>query len=187
METVHAPVPEHAPLQPANVCPVLGVAVKVTLVPLVYVSEQSLPQAIPVPVIVPLPETPVVRVYVVGVGVELPPPPPPPPPPLVVVAPKVAVTLRFRDIVTVQGAVPLQAPLHALRRYPGAGRAVRVILLLLGTVMTHGDSEQVCPCEVVMVPRPRRVSVRVRVEVVESVVGDESSVVLNVVVLVVLT
>ena len=34
METVHAPVPEHAPLQPANVCPVLGVAVRVTLVPL---------------------------------------------------------------------------------------------------------------------------------------------------------
>ena len=121
------------------------------------------------------------------VGVALPPPPPPPPPPLVVVALKVAVTLRFRDIVTVHGAVPLQAPLHALRRYPGAGRAVRVIVLLLGTVMTHGESEQVCPCEVVTVPLPRSVRVRVRVEVVESVVGNESSVVLNVVALVVLT
>jgi hypothetical protein len=40
-------VPEHAPDQPENVYPVAGVAVRVTDVPEVYVSEQSLPHVIP--------------------------------------------------------------------------------------------------------------------------------------------
>jgi hypothetical protein len=35
--------------------PLLGVAVRVTLLPLTRTSEQSLPQSIPVPVTVPLP------------------------------------------------------------------------------------------------------------------------------------
>ena len=51
--------------------------------------------------------------------------------------------------------------------------------------MTQGEIEQVCPFEVETVPLPRKVSVSVRVEVVESVVGDERFVVLKV--LVVLT
>ncbi len=55
-------VPEHAPLHPAKVFPVLGVAVRVVCVFAVYVSVQSLPQVMPVPEIVPFPETEVLRV-----------------------------------------------------------------------------------------------------------------------------
>jgi hypothetical protein len=43
------------PDQPANTEPVLGVAVRVTLVPSDTVEEQLLPQSIPSPVTVPLP------------------------------------------------------------------------------------------------------------------------------------
>jgi hypothetical protein len=68
METVQDVVPVHAPLQPENVYPVWGVAVRVTEVPDVYVSEQSVPQEMPVPEMVPPPVTPVVRVYVAGGG-----------------------------------------------------------------------------------------------------------------------
>jgi len=55
-------VPEHAPLHPAKVLPELGVAVRVVCVFAVYVSEQSLPQVIPVPEMVPFPETEVLSV-----------------------------------------------------------------------------------------------------------------------------
>src|SRR4051794_33724424 len=48
-------VPVQAPLQPAKVEPAVGLAVRVTLVPSVYVSEQSAPHEMPVPVTVPLP------------------------------------------------------------------------------------------------------------------------------------
>lgn len=46
-------VPAHEPPQPEKVYPEFGVAVRVTLVPLVYDSLQSVPQEIPVPVTVP--------------------------------------------------------------------------------------------------------------------------------------
>jgi hypothetical protein len=60
MVTLHAPVPLHAPLQPANVEPESGVAVKLTTVPLAKFAEHVVPQEIPagelatVPVPVPL-------------------------------------------------------------------------------------------------------------------------------------
>src|ERR1044072_6090322 len=45
---MHVPVPEHEPPdQPENVEPVAGVAVSVTIVPLVKFSEQSMPQVMP--------------------------------------------------------------------------------------------------------------------------------------------
>ena len=47
MVKVHVPVPEHAPLHPANVDPRSAPAVRVTLVPDKYCSEQSEPQEIP--------------------------------------------------------------------------------------------------------------------------------------------
>ncbi|HDN27603.1 MAG TPA: hypothetical protein ENG03_11010 [Thioploca sp.] len=58
IDTRQVPVPLQAPLQPANVLPDAGLAVRVTLLPSVKDSEQSLPQLIPVGelVIVPLPE-----------------------------------------------------------------------------------------------------------------------------------
>ena len=43
------------PNQPAKVEPASGVAVRVTIVPALYVFKQMLPQLMPVPVIVPVP------------------------------------------------------------------------------------------------------------------------------------
>lgn len=57
-------VPEHAPDQPVKVEPCTGVAVKVTDVPELYASAQSVPQEIPVPVIVPLPDPDLITVVV---------------------------------------------------------------------------------------------------------------------------
>jgi len=49
MVTVHVPVPVHPPaLQPVNVEPAAGVAVRVTAVPLARVAEHVVPHAIPV-------------------------------------------------------------------------------------------------------------------------------------------
>ena len=66
---VHVPVPLHAPLQPTNVEPVIGVAVSVTIVPLMKDSEQSVPQSMPAgdDVTVPfmLPPSVIVSGYVV--------------------------------------------------------------------------------------------------------------------------
>ena len=53
--TTQLPVPEQAPDQPSNDQPEAGLAVKVTEVPEAYVSEQSVPQLMPVPVTVPKP------------------------------------------------------------------------------------------------------------------------------------
>src|SRR3712207_7170442 len=58
--TVHAPVPEQAPLQPENSDPSAGDAVSVTAVPASYVSLHWAPQSIPAGalVTVPLPAPP---------------------------------------------------------------------------------------------------------------------------------
>lgn len=69
MVTVQLPVPLQAPPHPLKVLPVLGVAVRVTEVPLVYVSVQSVPHEMPVPEMVPFPVRETVSVYVVGVVV----------------------------------------------------------------------------------------------------------------------
>jgi hypothetical protein len=47
IETTHFPVPEHAPLHPANVDVLSGVAVSVTVVPRANVVEHFSPQSIP--------------------------------------------------------------------------------------------------------------------------------------------
>ena len=58
MLIVQVSVPEHAPLQPAKVWPVAGVATSATPAPDVYDALQILPQLIPpVPVTLPLPLT----------------------------------------------------------------------------------------------------------------------------------
>jgi hypothetical protein len=62
--TLQTPVPPHAPVQPVNVEPVAGVAVRVTGVPLATGSEQSVPQPIPGPVTVPVPVPPFTTVSV---------------------------------------------------------------------------------------------------------------------------
>ncbi len=59
---VQFPVPEQAPDQPVKDQPETGLAVKVTEVPEGYVSVQSAPQLMPVPVTVPEPFLETVRV-----------------------------------------------------------------------------------------------------------------------------
>src|SRR4051812_17104508 len=54
-ETVHAPVPEHAPPHAANVDPDAAAAVKFTSVPEVNVAEQVAPQLIAAGVLVTVP------------------------------------------------------------------------------------------------------------------------------------
>ncbi len=53
--TVHVLVPEHAPVQPEKVELLAGVAVKVTLVPVLTAAEHVAPQAIEPPETVPNP------------------------------------------------------------------------------------------------------------------------------------
>ena len=52
---VTAPVVQPVPLQPAKVEPAAGVAVKLTIVPLLYDAEQLLPQLMPVGLLVTVP------------------------------------------------------------------------------------------------------------------------------------
>jgi hypothetical protein len=54
--TTHAPVPEHAPLQPAKAEPAAGVAVSVTVPPLAKVPTQVAPQLMPAGLEVTLPD-----------------------------------------------------------------------------------------------------------------------------------
>ena len=64
MVTLQVPVPVQAPLQPVKVEPVVAAAVRVTLVPLVKLVLQVLPQVIPLgdEVTVPDPVPALVRV-----------------------------------------------------------------------------------------------------------------------------
>ena len=59
MPMVQLPVPEHAPLQPANADPVTAVAVRVTVVPaakeLVHVAPQEMPAGVEFTMPVPFP------------------------------------------------------------------------------------------------------------------------------------
>ena len=113
IETVQAPVPEQAPLQPAKLAPLPAAAVSVTEVPLAKLALQVLPQLMPpvfdVTVPVPLPAFDTVSAKVV---LEL---------------LNDAVTERAADIDTVQDvAVPLHAPLQPPNVEPLAAAAVRV-------------------------------------------------------------
>src|ERR1700751_3041258 len=53
--TLQAPVPVHAPDQPANVEPALGAAVSVTMAPLVKLALHVVPQSIPAGLLVTVP------------------------------------------------------------------------------------------------------------------------------------
>src|SRR5690349_12978248 len=55
IDTTHASVPLHAPLQPAKVEPSAGDGVSVTLVPVRYDSLQSTPQVMPAGALVTVP------------------------------------------------------------------------------------------------------------------------------------
>jgi len=117
MLTVHlGAVPLHAPPQPENVAPLVGVAVSVIVVPELNVALHALPplpQLIEAPVTRPGPETDTFNGNVLE-----------PEPPL-----NVAITVFDASKVTVQVvAVPVQAPLQPVNVAPAPGVAVSVAL-----------------------------------------------------------
>jgi hypothetical protein len=115
--TLQAPLPLHAPLHAVKVEPLEGVAVSVTAVPCAKVVLHTVPQLMPagelVTVPLPVPASATDSVCWVGVGggggggggvvPEL----------------KFATTLSAEVTVSRQFAVPVQAPLHPVKVYPG--------------------------------------------------------------------
>jgi hypothetical protein len=123
--TVHGPVPVQAPLQPVKAEPALGVAVRVTTVPLTksaaHVAPQLIPAGLLVTVPVPVPARLTVSANVCGVNV--------------------AVTAVAAVRVTTQLPVPLQPPpLQPVNADPALGVAVSVT-----TVPLTKSAAQVAP------------------------------------------
>jgi hypothetical protein len=122
--TAQVPVPEQAPLQPANDEPAAGAAVRVLAVPGVTDCEQVAPQLMPAGLLVTVPEPvpPFVTDSVTGTRLN------------------VAVTEAAALTVTAQVPVPEQAPPQPAKDEPAAGAAVRVM-----AVPDVTDCEQVAP------------------------------------------
>src|SRR5262245_63719176 len=130
MATVQAPVPVHAPLQPANVDPVAALAVSVTLVPLaklafcvVHVVPQLMPAGLDVTVPVPVPALFSVSVWFVATVLN------------------VASTERACVLATVKPPVPVHAPLQPANVDPLAADAVSVTLVPLAKLAFCGVPE----------------------------------------------
>jgi hypothetical protein len=112
--TVHVPVPEQAPPQPAKLEPAEAAAFRVTTAPEAKVAEQTEPQLIavePEVVTVPLP-LPVVLTNRAFVMLDS--------------GAKVAVTNWALTIDTIHDPVPVQYPLQPMNPDPDAGIAVSV-------------------------------------------------------------
>jgi hypothetical protein len=123
-------VPVQAPLQVVKVEPEVGVAVRVTFVPIVSVVLQAPPQEMPptseVTVPCPLPALLTLRVWVCRVNVT--------------------VTAFAWSIVTVQvELVPLQAPLQPVKVESEYGNDVRVTTIPLGSVAAQLDPHLMPP------------------------------------------
>jgi hypothetical protein len=110
IDTTQAPVPLHAPVQPANVEPAAAVAVSVTDVLLLKLAEHIVPQLMPAGELVtlPLPVPAFVKFREKPWTVN------------------VAVTDRAALMVTTHEPVPLHAPLQPVNSDPAAGAAVSV-------------------------------------------------------------
>jgi hypothetical protein len=134
-------VPVQAPLQPAKVLPLIGAAVKVTLVPEFRLAEQVVPQdkppALPVTVPAPVPSLVMDRVYETGMVL------------------KVAVTDWACDIATEQVLpVPLQAPPQPAKVLPVVAAAVRVTLVPAVRLAEQVLPQEMPPVLPVTVPAP---------------------------------
>jgi hypothetical protein len=149
MATVQAPTPEQLPpFQPVKMEPAAGVAVSVTLLPLGKLLEQVAPQVIPAGelVTVPVPAPVMLKVKVTGCRA------------------KVAVTVVATAMVTAHVAVPEQPPpLQAVKVEPAAGVAVSVTVLPLGKLPEHVAPQLIPAGELVTVPLPAPVMLKVRV------------------------
>jgi hypothetical protein len=114
-------IPVQAPVQPAKVEPVAGVAVRVTVAPAVKAPLHVLPQVMPlgaeVTVALPVPLWVTVRAYVVRA-----------------LRANVAVRLFAASMTTAQLPVPVQAPPQPVKVEPVAAVALRARLVPLATL-----------------------------------------------------
>ena len=147
--TVHVPVPAQPPLQPVNVEPAAGVAVKVTAVPLANAAEHVVPQEIPLGELVTVP-VPVPVLLTVSVKVRA----------------KLAMTVVAAVRLRVQEPVPEQPPpLQPVKTEPEAAVAVNVTAVLLENVAEHLLPQEIPLGELVTVPVPVPVLLTVSVKV----------------------
>jgi hypothetical protein len=148
--TLHAPVPVHAPLQPANVEPAAAVGVSVTIVPVGKLAEQVVGQLIPEGELdtVPLPVPASVTLSKKFVGVVL----------------KVAVTACAAFIVTLQVPVPEQAPLQPANIEPVPGAAVNVTMVPLAKLAEQAVGQLTPAGLLVTMPLPVPASVTVKLK-----------------------
>ncbi len=150
---MHVRLPPHvASLQPPNVDPMLGAAVRVTDVPAAKAAEQVLPQLMPAGALVTVP-VPVPALLTVNVLVPS-------------GALKFAVTVWLPFIVTVQGPVPLQPPpLQPVKIAPPAVVAVNVTKLPAGKLAEHTAPQLIPAGVLVTVPLAAPVPVLLTVNV----------------------
>jgi hypothetical protein len=149
IETVHEPVPVHAPLQPPNVDPDAGVGVSVTEVPLLKVPEHVVPQSTPAGELVTLP-LPAPALASVSANVcRL----------------NVAVTDFAAVIETTHEPVPVHAPLQPVNVDPEAAVAVSVTDVPLLKLAEQVEPQLMPAGELVTVPLPAPALVRVRLNV----------------------
>ena len=144
---LQAPVPEQAPLQPANTMPLSGVAVRLTLVPEAKLSEQVAPQLIRpgVPVTVPVP-VPFLATDSVNLGTKL------------------ADTDCAALMVTMHVPVPEQeAPLQPVKAEPDAAVAVSVTWVSARNDLLHVLPQLIPLGALETLPEPVPVLLTVRV------------------------
>jgi len=144
--TVHVPDPLQPPVHPANVDPVDGAAVSVTLVPLVKFALHVAPQLIPAGLLVTVP-VPVPASATLNAGVT---------------ALKVAVTEAFWLNVTLHGPVPVHEPDHAAKTEFAPGVAVRVTVAPDEKFALHVDPQLIPPGLLVIDPAPLPATATVR-------------------------
>jgi hypothetical protein len=153
MIIVQLPVPVQAPLHPVKLEPAAGVAVSVTIVPLLKLAVQVPGQFIPAGLLLTVP-----------------------PPTTVTESAKTWVNVAVTDsaalIVTVQIPVPVQAPLHPAKLQPEAGVAVSITEVPLSKVVEQTPGQVIPDGLLVTVPLPAIVTfngkIRMNVAVTDS-------------------
>ena len=144
MVTVHAPVPVHAPDQPANAETALGVAVSVTTLDAAYDAAQVPPHEMPPSEDVTAPEPgPAIATVSAKVFVT-----------------NVALTTFAASIVTVHVAeVPVHAPPQPVKVVVPSGVAVSVTVVPASKTAEHAAPQKMSPGADVTVPAPVRFTV----------------------------
>jgi hypothetical protein len=138
--TLQAPAPLHPPAHAPNVEVAAGVSVSVTTVPAANVAWHVVPQLMPAGLLVmvppPVPELCTVSRYVVGAALKL------------------ADTVVFAFIVTLQAPVPPHPPAHEPNVELAAGVSVSVTTVPAANVPWHVVPQLMPAGLLVMVPPP---------------------------------